>query len=143
VKTASCHLDGLREEIAMRKFYFVIAIITMIAACTAIKPLHLTAADNNRAVELTVGQDLYLELESNRTTGYQWWLTDSTEVVVVPIGKPTYTAPQSTGVGAGGTETWWFRAARLGSQTLTFEYRRSWEEGEKPAKTLRYDVTVK
>jgi predicted secreted protein len=127
----------------MRKCWFVIALIAMIVACTSIKPLNLTSADSGRAIELTVGQDLYLELESNRATGYQWWLADSTEVVLVPIGKPSYKAPATTGVDASGTETWWFRASRLGSQTLLFEYKRSWEKGEKPAKTLRYDVMVK
>jgi inhibitor of cysteine peptidase len=127
----------------MRTSCFVIAFIAMIVACASVKPLHLTSADSNRTIDLTVGQDLYLELESNRTTGYRWWLADSTEAIVIPIGKPSYQAPATTGLGASGTETWWFRAAKLGSQTLLFEYRRSWEESEKPARTLRYDVVVK
>lgn len=127
----------------MKNYCFAIAFIVMIVSCTSIKPLNLTSADSGRTIDLTVGQDLYLELESNRSTGYRWWLADSTDVVLVPIGKPSYEAPATTGVGASGMETWWFRAAKLGSQTLLFEYRRSWEEGEKPAKTLRYDVIVK
>jgi inhibitor of cysteine peptidase len=45
-------------------------------------------------------------------------------------------------VGSGGTETWRLAAQRPGAQTLTLEYRRPWEHGVPPARTVSYRVTV-
>jgi inhibitor of cysteine peptidase len=116
----------------------------VLLACSSIKPLALTSSDSGTTIEMVQGQELVLTLESNRTTGYRWWLADSNQIVLLPTERPSYQAnPAPPGaVGTGGVETWRFKAAQSGTQTLRFEYKRSFAEQESPAKTLVYTVVV-
>jgi formylglycine-generating enzyme required for sulfatase activity len=52
-----------------------------------------------------------------------------------------YVAANPVVVGGGGTETWTFRAIAPGSATLTFEYKRPWED--KPLQTHACQVTAR
>jgi inhibitor of cysteine peptidase len=97
--------------------------------------------DDGRTVEMVTGQELVLNLDSNPGTGYRWWLADSTDIVLIPLGKPGYSS--RAGKGAAGFEVWRFKAARAGLQVLRFEYMRSLDERDGPAKTLSYTVRVK
>jgi len=45
-------------------------------------------------------------------------------------------------VGVGGTEVWHFRATKVGQQTLSFDYARSWETNVAPAQTVSFNVVV-
>jgi len=114
-------------------------------ACTSIKPLALSSSDSGKTIDMVQGQELVLTLESNHSTGYRWWLADSSRVVVMlPSERPSYQPkpPDERALGAGGVETWRFKAAQVGKQTLRFEYKRSFDEKESPAKTVRYSVVV-
>jgi predicted secreted protein len=103
--------------------------------CASVPPVTLTVADTGRTIEMFEGQDLILTLETDRWTGFRWWLADSTEVVLIPLGKPGYTEVDSHGA-----ETWRFRAAKQGRQTLKFDYKRA--AGDDAEKSLHYDVVV-
>jgi predicted secreted protein len=61
------------------------------------------------------------------------------------VGTADYVAPASPPAepGAPGTMTFRFRAATAGTATLEFAYRRPFEMNVAPAKTVRYDVTVR
>ena len=51
--------------------------------------------------------------------------------------------PASEGlVGAGGESVWTFDCVAPGTARLTLVYRRVWESGVPPAKTMRYEVRV-
>lgn len=113
-----------------------------ILACASIQPIALTVADSGRTIDMVQGQELVLNLNSNPSTGFRWWLADSSEIALIPSARPVYTADPKVAAGGGGVETWRFKAAQAGKQTLRFEYRRSFEESIPPAKTLTYKVVV-
>jgi inhibitor of cysteine peptidase len=107
----------------------------------AAAPKTIAEADAGREVPLEVGQELILKLESNQSTGYSWALVSGKSLILTSLGKPSY----EVGVarpGAGGVETWTFRATKIGIETLKFEYRRPWEKKVPPAKTVLFHVTV-
>lgn len=107
----------------------------------AASPRALTEADANHKVALKVGQELMVKLESNRSTGYSWSLTESENSILTSLGKSTYKI--SGGLpGAGGFETWRLRATKSGRETLKFEYRRPWEKKVPPAKTVLFHIAV-
>jgi len=101
----------------------------------------ITASDAGRPIELRVGQEFALNLESNPSTGYSWSLTDTRYPVVISVGKPTYKHAASV-PGAGGLQSWTFRATEPGVETLKFEYRRPWEQ-KVPEKTVTFQIVVR
>ncbi len=100
----------------------------------------LTAEDNGKEIDLRQGQVITVVLESNKASGLSWALVEPTGSVVVMQGSPAY-AVKSAKRGGGGTETWHFRAAKPGHQTVKMEYRRKWASSV-PERTFRLDVNV-
>jgi len=101
---------------------------------------------NGSQVSLQRGQTLVVTLESNPTTGYRWEVADVDTSILEQVGEAVFTSSAKTGspmVGAGGTETFRFRAAKTGQTTLTMVYRRSWETGVAPLKTYTLQIMVR
>ncbi len=103
----------------------------------------LTAADDGTSHDLRQGQVVTVVLESNRSSGLKWILAEPAGTVMVRAANPVYVARAAKrgASGAGGTETWRFRAAKPGKQTVRLEYRRQWQQV--PERTFRFSVTVR
>src|SRR5262249_9480405 len=94
-------------------------------------------------IVLQRGQTLVVSLEANITTGYRWETVDGFAPTLVSLGTPDYTARTTPpDIGAPGDQTFRFRGDAPGTTTLELAYRRPFEPGVAPAKTVRYDVTV-
>jgi inhibitor of cysteine peptidase len=95
------------------------------------------------AVSVKLGGELEVQLPANHTTGYSWILAPVAEPVLTSQGKAAYAESRGEGkVGAGGVETWQFKAVKAGTEGLQFEYRRPWEKSVPAAKTVTIRVTV-
>ena len=107
--------------------------------------LDLTEAENGKDILLDRGDLLLVHLPSNRTTGYGWNAICSTPGKLELVGEPLLKqAKGSRGlVGAGGVETWTFRAVAAGRTRLTFSYARPWEKGVPPLRVIAWPVTVR
>ena len=78
--------------------------------------------------EIAVDEEFELYLASNPTTGYSWkWRNKNFIDVVDSIGHD-YDADEPVLDGSGGTEIWKFKGVTVGTDTLKFNYCRSWEE---------------
>ena len=98
----------------------------------------LTVADDGRSFDLREGQVVTVALPCNRALGFSWVEVDPKGSVMVPDGKPTYVAK----TGKGGTETWHFRAAHRGEQTVKLEYGREWQRNT-PERAFRFTASVR
>jgi inhibitor of cysteine peptidase len=116
--------------------------LTFASSGVAASPKTITAADVGRLITLGVGEELVIKLECNPSTGYEWLLTNAKNSVLSSRGKPTYTQRRAM-PGAGGIESWNFRAAVAGAETLKLEYQRPWEKNTPPAKTVIFHITVR
>src|SRR5262245_5712210 len=107
-------------------------------------PPRVTVESSGRAV-LAVFQELAVQLEANATTGYAWELVAPVPDVVTVVDPGRYQArPDTEGrVGSGGVTTFVFRAVHAGTGTLELVYRRPWERGVAPARTVRVDLEVR
>jgi predicted secreted protein len=96
-------------------------------------------------VTVVLGQIFTVTLESNPSTGYRWEWVDDQDSIVEQMGEAQF-KPRETGdpplVGAGGWESFDFKAVNQGQMTLKLVYRRPWEEGVEPLKTFSLQVTV-
>ena len=96
-------------------------------------------------VTVVLGQVFTVTLESNPSTGYRWEWVDHQDSIVEQMGQAQF-KPCETGdpplVGAGGWESFDFKAVKQGQMTLKLAYRRPWEEGVEPLKTCSLQVAV-
>ena len=136
------NLHKLRNQNFRRLVLFCIASLAVVFAFShgLAASITITAGDANRSIHLRVGQELILKLENNPSTGFSWILDDGKHPGLISLGKPTFTDRASM-LGAGGVQSWTFRAAERGLQILKLEYRRPWEH-KPPAKTVDFLVVI-
>jgi inhibitor of cysteine peptidase len=107
--------------------------------------IDLDASHNGQGIEVAAGDLLVITLESNPTTGFGWQLSGIDEDLLALIEsryEPGENAEQGM-VGAGGNEVWTFKALTTGVTTISMEYSRPWEGGEKAVQTFEVTVTIK
>jgi len=107
-------------------------------------------ANNNisQEVQVNVGDSFQVSLCSNPTTGFQW--SESAQIsdqsVVEQTGHefvpPQAESGQPPAPGTSGKEIWTFQALETGTTTISMEYSRPWEGGEKGEWTFTLNVTV-
>ena len=94
-------------------------------------------------IEVKVGEVFTISFKSNPTTGYSWVLCNSKQITIVDSLSVKFIPDDASAniVGVGGNSVWTFKGLRLGVQTLTFHYKRSWEK-VLPAETASFVVRV-
>ncbi len=117
--------DKLMRTAVVMSFFLILALFS---GCGT-NGNSLTEADNGKQITLRAGDTLTVTLESNPTTGYSWQVMYLDQTVLVQDGQPEYKqASGSEGlVGAGGTETFHFKAVGPGEASLGLGYMRPWE----------------
>ena len=117
-------------------------ILALFSSCGA-RGTSLTEVENGQQVNLEPGDSLTITLESNITTGYSWQVLEIDPTILSQEGDPEYRqSPGSEGlVGAGGAETFHFKAAASGETTLKLGYMRPWES-EPPVEAFEIIVIV-
>ena len=97
-----------------------------------------------RQMTAAAGNLFTVTLCSNATTGYKW--SESAQIsdpTVVQQMSHVAVGPQATDlIGAPGTEVWTFKALKKGASTISMDYSRPWEGGEKGTWTFTLNVTV-
>lgn len=97
-----------------------------------------------KQVEVGAGGTLTVTLCSNPTTGFEWESAIISEQTVLQEIDHRFVPPEAEGVvGAAGKEVWTFKALKKGTSTVSVEYSRPWEGGEKGEWTFNLTVTVK
>ena len=85
----------------------------------------LTEADNERTVDLRVGQSVRLTLPENATTGYRWAIDRLDRDVVAEAGSEAH--PSGGAIGSAGNVTFDFTAKKAGSSEVALKYWRHFE----------------
>jgi len=100
--------------------------------------------DPDQTIEVKVGEEFVIALDSNATTGYAWQLAAPLdEDIVTLVGSDYILEPGGENrEGAGGTEEWTFKTTAAGETTISLKYVRSWEEDEPEPETTDFKVTV-
>jgi len=85
----------------------------------------LTEADNERTVDLRIGESVRLTLPENATTGYRWTVDHFDREVVDPAGSEPHYAGGA--VGSAGNVTFDFTAKKAGNGEVALKYWRHFE----------------
>jgi inhibitor of cysteine peptidase len=151
-KKAKESMEGTKMKLRMIPIFVMLILSLWLAACTpptgTSVNISCTDFDNQPHIskQLTVaaGNTFTVTLCSNATTGFQW--SESAQISDQTVIQQTgheFVSPEKTGVvGAPGNEVWTFKALKKGTSTITMEYGRPWEGGEKSVWTFNLTVTV-
>jgi inhibitor of cysteine peptidase len=101
--------------------------------------LALDSSANGTTIQLTIGDEVRIELAENRTTGFRWSLADAGTPVLQLLHDDT-SAPAGP-PGAGGRRSWHFRCVAAGSGRIELVHKRSWEQLN-PAETFIVNVSA-
>jgi len=97
-----------------------------------------------KTMELTYPGSLVVTLGSNPTTGFQWGANPAiSDPAVMSQYEHNFVAATSTAIGAPGKDVWTFKPIKTGTATISFDYSRPWEGGEKGQWTVELTVVVK
>ena len=100
----------------------------------------LTEADNERTVDLRVGESVRLTLPENATTGYRWAIDRLDRDVVDMAGSDSH---YGGGIGAAGNVTFDFTARKAGSSEIALKYWRHFEGDASIVKRFSFRLNVK
>ena len=106
---------------------------------------NVDASYNGGEVEVAAGGTIIVTLESNPSTGFSWALAENTDEGVLEEAGNEFQIDDPADppiVGAGGHEIWTFKALKKGTSTISMEYSRPWEGGEKGVQTFELTVVV-
>jgi inhibitor of cysteine peptidase len=101
----------------------------------------------SQEVQVAVDGSLTVTLCSNPTTGFEWESASISDQTVLQEVDHKFEASEATGdgsaVGAPGRDVWTFQALKKGTSTISMEYSRPWEGGEKAEWTFVLTAVVK
>eukprot|EP00802_Teleaulax_amphioxeia_P026441 Tamp_27518.p2 GENE.Tamp_27518~~Tamp_27518.p2 ORF type:complete len:135 (+),score=39.11 Tamp_27518:51-407(+) len=80
-----------------------------------------------------------VQLDSNPTTGYTWTLASGSNGLE-QTGSQYISKSEGGMVGGGGIQTYTFKAAGQGENTLEFVYKRAWEKEEANRAQVKVDI---
>ena len=101
----------------------------------------LTETDNDRTVDLRVGETFRVRLPENATTGYRWTIDRLDDEVVEAVGsEPDYAG---SAVGSGGTVTFTFRAKKPGTGDIALKHWRHFEGDSSVTNRFRLRLNVR
>lgn len=137
---------------------FIITVIsTLLFACSpASKQVSVEVSCDNfyklkhisKEVQVAVGDSFTVTLCSNPSTGFAWESAKVGDETVLQQTEHKSVAPEAKGneppaPGTPGQEMWTFKALKKGTSSVSMEYSRPWEGGEKGEWTFALTVTVK
>jgi inhibitor of cysteine peptidase len=103
-------------------------------------PMVFTKAGGD--ISVSTGDTFVIELESNPSTGFIWTVSQAPDAAVVTLEGQAYEKPDSSALGAPGTERFTFEAVATGTTTIALEYSRPSAPDSPDNTTNTYTVTV-
>jgi len=99
--------------------------------------------DPGQTISVKVDQEFIIALEANPTTGYTWQEEfDESFVMVVGGGYESSSEAKGGLVGAGGIQSWQFKALKKGKTEVTMVYKQPWKGGG-VGETKVFTVSIK
>jgi predicted secreted protein len=108
------------------------------------KMIQVDESFDGREVVLHSNEMLEVRLSENAATGYRWGMPPDLNANWATTLRETGDTLESPGPTPGkpGTRVLRFEAIQPGKAELVLEYRRSWEDSAKPARSFRLRVKV-
>jgi inhibitor of cysteine peptidase len=120
--------------------YVFLGLAIALMALTPHSPV-IQEGDAASPVTVQVGEEFFIALQSNPSTGYSWTQQTGNGEVLAYEGnvsqKPSQAMP-----GAPGQQIFIYHANRSGTSTITFQYSRPFEPNAAPGKQVIFTIQV-
>lgn len=120
--------------------YVFLAFALMLIGLTPHSPV-IQEADASAPVVVQSGEEFFIALQSNPSTGYSWTQKVADDLVVAYEGNVKENPAQAM-PGAPGQQIFIYHANRSGSTTVTFAYSRPFEPDTAPQRTVTFTIQV-
>jgi len=101
----------------------------------------LVETDNNRTLDIPVGETVQIILSENATTGYRWAVESTDSEFIEALGsEPRYPAKA---VGSGGEVAFAFRGKEAGTGEIVLKQWRKWEGDSSITARFRLRLNVR
>lgn len=128
----------------INQFALILILLFSLEACSNSQTIGaLTEKDTGKTVTLKLGDTLWVQLEGNPSTGYNWEPANTDSKILTIVGEPEFIAQNKDLVGSGGTVSLRFKATAAGQEPLKLIYHRSWEKDVAPLQTFEVSIVVK
>ena len=118
----------------------LLAFALALVALTPHSPV-IIEADATAPVVMQPGEDFFIAMQSNPSTGYSWTQKVADDVILTYEGNVKQNPSQAM-PGAPGQQLFIYHANRTGSTTITFSYSRPFEPDTAPQRTVTYTIQV-
>jgi predicted secreted protein len=132
----------LKKNISILFVTFIVATVIFVFAYSSAYAETIEANDKNNGntIQLKVGDQINLKLESNISTGYSWNTSEKVDDKILVESSHEYSEGTQSGmVGVPGTDKWVFNAIGEGTAKLKYIYSQSWDTST-AVKT--YEITI-
>ncbi len=107
----------------------------------ALQPHTPVFTDASPTIAVQAGEEFFIALPSNPTTGYTWTQSVADGKIVAYEGN-VFQPPSSGAIGAVGQQIFIYHANRSGTTSIAFGYARPFETNVAPAKSLTFSAAV-
>jgi inhibitor of cysteine peptidase len=93
-------------------------------------------------ITVTNGEAFEIVVDSNPSTGFVWTVAEEPDSAVATLEDQVYEKPDSSALGAPGTERFTFKAVGTGTTTVALNYARPSDPDSSDNTTDSYTITV-
>lgn len=116
--------------------------IVCLIFCFIISPnLYSTRISDEPPIPIEIDKEFSIELFSNPTTGFGWYIANSGSSCCIDTVSHTYQCSFIGYSAAGGKEIFRFKPTAKGRTKLIFHYRRAWEKMS-PALIKEFPISI-
>jgi inhibitor of cysteine peptidase len=100
--------------------------------------------DTADAIQVEVGEQFQISLESNPSTGHKWQFMSPVDSTLLSLVESRYIPKPNPEkfVGRGGNEQWLFEALAKGSTSVSMRYLQPWDSTS-VARTVEFQIEIK
>lgn len=120
--------------------HLLLAAALLLVALTPHSPV-IQEADASSPVVIQSGEEFFIALQSNPSTGYSWTQKIADGLVLAYEGN-VRESPAQAMPGAPGQQIFIYHANRTGSTTITFQYSRPFDTTAAPSRTVTFTIQV-
>ena len=126
----------------MIKFILIAVATFILSECILPQnPMTFRKEDHGKTVEIVVGDEFFISLEANPTTGFTWALTKMDTNLIEQVGDVSFNA-RSDLLGAPGIQTFTFTCLQTGTRLLEMIYHQPWDTKTAPADTFSLTLHI-